>query len=298
MDTTAPSLVYSPFVSGPFRWRLGLRPLDLSQWIEIDVGYDSDLAVKFAMQAAHPGTVFAALPTAVTTTACQEVLDALVEHLVRRWPDDFHLGPDTIVNRRTGETLATRSGGRHPLETASRLVQEDLVVMTREHPAGDELFAAGSICFPNRWDLRSKLGRSMRDVHQPVDLLNEQLADPIDKFLDRLTPDKSFWRLGWGVLDSDDLYQPLDGSAAPRPAQPRVDDLVVRVERETLRRFPVTGAVLFTIRTYRRRLVDVVVDPDERARLTSALAALPPGVRDYKQLDVIDVALSEALGPR
>lgn len=295
MDTPARSPVYSPFLAGPFRWRLGLRPLDLARWIEIDDDYDSDLAVKAAMQQKHPDTVFAALPTAVTTAACQEVLDGLVKHLTGRRPDDFRLEADTIVNRRTGDTLATR-GGRHPLEVASRLVQEDLVVMTREDPAGGEVFAAGSICFPNRWDLRSKLGRSMRTVHEPVDLLNEQLADPIDRFFARLTPDKSFWRLGWGVLDSDDLYQPLDGSAAPRPAQPTVDDLVVRVERETLRRFPVTGAVLFTIRTYRRRLLDVVVDPDERDRLTAALAALPPGVRDYKQLDVIDAALTVALG--
>lgn len=298
MDTTAPSPVYSPFLAGPFRWRLGLRPLDLDRWIEIDDDYDSDLAVKVAMQQHHPDTVFAALPTAVTTAACQEVLDGLVQHLAVRWPDDFGLEADTIVNRRTGERLATRGGERHPLEMASRLVQEDLVVMTSEGLAGGEVFAAGSICFPNRWDLRSKLGQSMQVVHEPVDLLNEQLAEPIDKFFARLTPDKSFWRLGWGVLDSDDLYQPLDGSAAPRPVQPTVENLVVRVERETLRRFPVTGAVLFTIRTYRRRLVDVVVDMDERVRLTAALAALPPGVRDYKQLDVIDAALAAALGDR
>lgn len=296
MGTSTRPPVYSPFLPGPFRWRLGLRPLDLDQWIEIDDDYADDLAAKVAVQVEHPDTVFAALPTALVMAACQEVLDALVEHLVRRWPDDFQRGEGTIVNRRTGETLTTRNWERHPLETASRLVQEDLVVMTRDGPGGDEVFAAGSICFPNRWDLPSKLGHSMRRVHEPVDLLNEQLADPIDKFFARLTPDKSFWRLGWGVLDSDALYQPVDGTAAPRPMRPTVDDLVVRVERETLRRFPVTGAVLFTIRTYRRRLFDVVTDPDERARLTAALAALPSGVRDYKQLDVIDAALTEVLG--
>ena len=63
---------------------------------------------------------------------------------------------------------------------------------------GTLVFGAGSVCFPNRWDLRSKLGLPLRDVHAPVDLLNEQLGETIDRFFDRLTPERSFWRLGWG----------------------------------------------------------------------------------------------------
>ena len=83
-----------------------------------------------------------------------------------------------------------------------------------------------------------ELGLSMAGVHAPVAQLNEQLEAPIDGFFERLTPERSFWRLGWGVLDTPDWYTPLDGTAAPRPVDPAPVELFLRVERETLRRFP------------------------------------------------------------
>jgi hypothetical protein len=61
------------------------------------------------------------------------------------------------------------------------------------------------------------------------------------------------------------------------------DRLFLRVERETIRRFPVTGAVLFTIRTYIRPLRHLVERPEDAARLAEALDNLPDDVRDYKR---------------
>ena len=77
------------------------------------------------------------------------------------------------------------------------------------------------------------------------------------------------------MLDSADLYQPVDGTAAPRPTSPVADDLVVRVERETLRRFPATGCVLFTIRTHLTKAADLAADPVHGPVIAEALAAMP-----------------------
>ena len=154
---------------------------------------------------------------------------------------------------------------------------------------GKLVFGGGSVCFPNRWDLRSKLGLSMAGVHAPVAQLNEQLEAPIDGFFARLTPARSFWRLGWGILDTPDWYTPVDGTAAPRPSRAGddgehtgVEDLYLRVERETLRRFPTTNCVLFTIRTYVTPIPAVSGDVAAARRLADAVAALPDDVRAYK----------------
>jgi len=149
---------------------------------------------------------------------------------------------------------------------------------------GPELrFGGGSVCFPNRWDLQSKLGLTMAEVHAPVARLNDQLAIPVDRFFDRLRPERSYWRLGWGILDTADLYTPIDGTAAQRPVTPAPEQMFLRVERETLRRFPRTNCVLFTIRTYVAPL-DTVAAPAARSRLADALEAMPPDVREYKDL--------------
>jgi dimethylamine monooxygenase subunit A len=151
------------------------------------------------------------------------------------------------------------------------------------------------VCFPNRWDLRSKIGLPLVAVHAPVALLNEQLAEPIDRFFERLTPDRSFWRLGWGVLDTADRYTPTDGTAAPRPTAPKPDQLFLRVERETIRRFPRTNAVLFTIRTYVTPIADVATDRVTAERLALALDSLPDQVRRYKDVVTFAPALIDHL---
>ncbi|MFM7756740.1 MAG: heme-dependent oxidative N-demethylase family protein [Actinomycetota bacterium] len=281
---------YQPYVAGPFRWRLALRPLELDHWIEIGENYERDMAVKARVRADHPDTVFAALPDVEPEAA--EVLDTLVDHLTTRFPDDFRRSGDGLRNLRLGEDVAvepTAAGtwAEHPLSVCGGLVQEDLALLVPRR--GELVFGGGSVCFPNRWDLSSKIGLSLAQVHEPVARLNAQLREPIDSFFERLTPDKPFWRLGWGVLDTDDPYQPLDGTAVPAPTLPEVGDpatgdrLFLRVERETIRRFPVTGAVLFTIRTYIRPLRHLVERPEDAARLAEALDNLPDDVRDYKR---------------
>jgi hypothetical protein len=275
---------YLPFMDGPtptdpsaFRWRLGVRPLDLHDWIELGPDADDAIAAKQSLNAEHPDTVFAVLDGVEAESS--EVATALVEHLRERWPDRFG-------SARLDPSL-------HPLDAAARLVPEDLVLLVERQ--GRLVFGGGSVCFPNRWDLRSKLGLSMADVHAPVARLNEQLEAPIDSFFERLTPERSYWRLGWGVLDTPDWYTPLDGTAAPRPVDPAPDELFLRVERETLRRFPTTNCVLFTIRTYVAPIPAVAGDRTVADRLADSLAGLPDDVRGYKDVRTTADALIATL---
>ncbi len=293
---------YQPYVAGAFRWRLGLRPLDPAEWIEIDEHYDHDMQRKDMLMSEHPGTVNAAM--AGTEDEGAEVLRALCTHLSATRPDRFSYSNSVFRDAKRDSTWNVSSDAsrhssavmEHPLSTAGRLVQEDLALLVERD--GELVFGAGSVCFPNRWDLSSKIGLPLSAVHAPVARLNEQLEGPIDSFFDRLTPPKAFWRLGWGVLDTDDPYTPLDGTAAPTPDLPEPGDptapdrLFLRVERETLKRFPETSCVLFTIRTYIRPLSHLAGRPADAARLANALENLPEDVRDYKRtLELTDAAV-------
>jgi dimethylamine monooxygenase subunit A len=276
---------YLPFMDGPapagpdaFRWRLGVRPLDLHDWIELGGDADAAIAAKPRLMQQFPDTVLAVLDDRVWDES-QEVATALLDHLGRRWPDRY------------GQV--TLEPNLHPLDAAARLVPEDLVLLVERD--GRLVVGGGSVCFPNRWDLRSKLGLTMAGVHAPVGRLNQQLEAPIDGFLERLTPERSFWRLGWGVLDTADWYTPLDGTAAPRPVAPTPDAMFLRVERETLRRFPDTGCILFTIRTYVAPILSACPTAEATERLAAALASLPDDVRDYKDLASTADAISREL---
>jgi Haem-dependent oxidative N-demethylase, alpha subunit-like len=277
-----PCLPYVPFLDGPgeFRWRLGVRPLDPDEWIELRDDAEEAIAEKKRLCRDHHDDVFVALPDVEEEAG--EVAAALVDHLRRRWPDrygDARLDP-----------------GLHPLDAAARLVPEDLVLMV-ERPVGGVpalVFGAGSVCFPNRWDLRSKLGRTLPEVHAPVPRLNAQLERPIDRFLEHLRPERGYWRLGWGIIDVGDRYTP-PGRARPGPGAVGPLDRYVRVERETLRRFPTTSCVLFTIRTYIRPLAELAADPRVAARLAEQVTTMAADVRGYKDLDEIGDDLVESL---
>ena len=275
MSARPPHEPYREVPAGTFRWRLGVRPLDLANWLVITDHYHEEINAKARIMADHPDTAFCVLDD--VDTECSEIATAVIDHLHRHHPERFgesRLDPEL-----------------HPLDAAARLVQEDLVVMVERE--GELVFAGGSVCFPNRWDLRSKLGRTMAEVHEPVTDLNAQLGATVDGFLRRLTPDKPVWRLGWGVLDTDDLYQPLDGTAGPRPIDAPPAEHHLRVERETLRRFPETGCILFTIHTHLTPLVDLPAD--SAISLASALDAIPTDIAEYKQLDQTGAAIAEWL---
>jgi hypothetical protein len=57
------------------------------------------------------------------------------------------------------------------------------------------------------------------------------------------------------------------------------------MERETLRRLPRSGGVLFTIRGFQQPLADFVANSDERVRTMRALISrLPDDVARYKSI--------------
>lgn len=59
--------------------------------------------------------------------------------------------------------------------------------------------------------------------------------------------------------------------------------MYLRVERQTLRRLPVSQTILFTIKTYTTKIEDVCRNnPDMAKRLAGAIRNWPPEMIEYK----------------
>jgi hypothetical protein len=236
------------------------------------------LLAKRRLLAERHGEVFAALSG--TEAAGAEVLALLADHLPKRFPTQYPRMNTTIAVAATGELVGIGTPGVHPLETAARLVPEDLCLM-RGTDAG-YILAAACVCFPSRWRLADKIGRGLGMIHAPVPGYAGQLGGAVDRFFARITVDKPVWRLNWTIHDSPEPFQP---AAAKRGAPGDFGrDVFLRVERQTLRRLPASGDVLFTIRTYIRPLGEIAQDADVARRLAAAIENLPPPMRDYRSL--------------
>ena len=249
---------HTPYDGSAKPFAIGLKPLDPQDWIEVDDLLGDYLAEKDRLYAEIPENVFMA--ESGTEESQREVLDALVEFLPARFPDSYRRdrsemtisggadGPDRIVQLDAGEP---------PLKTASRLVQEDLVLM-RKGADGWRL-AAASLCFPSSWSLAEKFGKPLHEIHRPVPEFGPgtRSAELIERMFDKLQG-QAVWRLNWSLAAEPSLYLPLSqdarteraGAVLSRFGADPTASAFIRVERQTLRKMPLSGDILFTIRIY------------------------------------------------
>lgn len=277
------AFAYLPMEAGPYRLAMGLMALKPERWIEIDRNYASDMAEKRRLLQSRHGEVFAALPEAAA--ASRELLAHVTAHLLAVFPGRFRRAGETVEVLETGDRYRL-DGPLHPLDLAARLVQEDLCLM-QPGPEGYRLTAA-SLCFPTRWRLAEKLGKPMARIHTPVPFYADKLERPVDRFFERLKPDKPVWRLNWSLTDDPELHQPTGHSRPDVNSGIEAGNvgarIFLRVERQTLVRLPESGAICFGIRIYQNPLSDLEGDPATAARLAAAVRALPDEVLFYKSV--------------
>lgn len=284
-------VVYLPFDDGPFRMAMGLVACPEAAWIEIDERYPAELAEQRGLLASRRADVFAALPGSEPARA--EVLALLAAHLPARFPAWFRREGGRLRNGLTGEEWDLDAPGCDPLELAARLVQEDLCII---RPAeGGPVLEAGVVCAPTRWRITEKIGRPLMAVHAAVPFYGERLGAPVDRFMAQIKPGRIAMRVNWSVVDSPALFQLEGKHRAERDpgftAANAGERLHLRTERQTFRRLPESGAVLFTIRVHSYPLTRVAALPGVAARLAGAVRALPEEMGRYKSLPVYREAL-------
>ena len=282
---------YLPFEDGPFRMAMGLVACPEAGWIEIDERYPVEMAERRELLAMRRGDVFAALPGSEAARA--EVLALLAAHLPARFPTWFQAEGGRLRNRLTDEAWDLAAPGLDPLELAARLVQEDLCII---RPAeGGPVLEAGLLCAPTRWRITEKVGRPLMAVHAAVPFYGERLGAPVDRFMAQIQSGRIAMRVNWSVVDSPALFQLEGKHRAERDpgftAANAGERLHLRTERQTFRRLPESGAVLFTIRVHSYPLTRVAALPGVTARLAAAVRALPEEMGRYKSLPVYREAL-------
>ncbi|CAA9220717.1 MAG: hypothetical protein AVDCRST_MAG76-681 [uncultured Acidimicrobiales bacterium] len=167
----------------------------------------------------------------------------------------------------------------------ARVVVDDLCLLERE----TLVLVAGAVAFPNRWRLADKLGSPLLGIHGPVPGYAGRLAQQVERVLRSLTPARAVERRSWALLDDPTLHQPVPTAGVPVTFDPQ--GLWLRVERQALRRLPVTGAVVFAIRTRQWRLDELAAHPDQAAGLAEALRSSPDDLASYKGVAAIRPAL-------
>jgi hypothetical protein len=121
--------------------------LDPNEWIQIDRNYRQQIQLKKRLlNSSHREDLFCYKDEAYA--GAMETLNMLIDYLPNQYPNMFETNHSKtkITNLITNETFnLTESDHLHPLEIATRLVQEDLVIMQRN--STEETYHANVIHF-------------------------------------------------------------------------------------------------------------------------------------------------------
>ena len=248
--------------AGPPFVNMGIHALDLDRWLTVDDDREEDLGYRSRLLDTKRSIVFAALDD--TDAPSNEVL-----LLIRSWLVAHH-----VV---AGES----NRDEHPLMQAARLVQEDLAIMQRID--GLWVLTAGAVCFPSHWTIADRVGLPLDGVHVPVAHYETELSERVDRFHDRLTPDRPVWRRNWAVNATNELHLPAFGYPMHPVETIEADGspMFIRSEYQTLRRLPETDAIVFTIRIQRTPLGALRGRPDLARKMLHTISSWDGPKRRY-----------------
>jgi hypothetical protein len=303
--TSTKPLPYRPFRHGPrYFITMGLRNVSFTDWIELDnqfPRYHADKAQRIAERGPKCcKTAPEAYPAAI------ELLEELVRYLPARYPGLYESTERGIRNLWSGEVLDVleRPLREDPMQMCARLVQDDLAIMM-ERPDGQYYLLAGAILLAGFWRLEDKFGMPLSEIHTSGDVpqYREKLEKGMMNFFRRLKPEEMVARnnyflqvdgdLAWSHSIGDEDSADVSWSTAEKNRA--IEHHYFRSERQTLRRLPKSGGVVFTIRTYFHPVTEIANEDYVPGRLASAVRSWGDDVSRYKGKEKYQDVLLEYL---
>ncbi|KAF3492285.1 uncharacterized protein GIQ15_01802 [Arthroderma uncinatum] len=296
---------YRPFRYGPkYHITMGLRAMKWDEWIELDnqyLGFHADKARRIEERADK-----CCLTTPESMDGVIELLEELCTYLPQRYPSLFRKTSVGIDNLLTHESfnIISRPWAENPIITCSRLIQDDIALMY-ERADGQYYLLAGSILLAGFWRLKDKFQMPLSQIHTSgsVPGYKSHLERGMMNFFRRLKPADPVLRNNYFIQVDDELawsgsIGSEDGETVSWNTAERnkvVESHYFRSERQSLRRLPRTGAVVFTIRTYFEPITEIVKEAYVPGRLAAAIRSWGDDVARYKGREKYGEVLLEYL---
>ncbi|KAF5005892.1 hypothetical protein FDECE_7705 [Fusarium decemcellulare] len=271
------------------------QKMETDYWIELDNTYHKYIQERKSIHAEHGKDILNALPG--SELACKELTEMVIQFLCARYPNHFQLRGHILFNHIlcTSYDLSTTE----PLNVLLENVPEDFAIMLRDPRDGRYYFRAGVICASTGWSLGTKLGLGLPEIHGPVPDYKEKMQLSMDRFFTKMATSKPIQRGAWGFEVGQHLYAPLGHpSLSVRNKQDpslSVEDLYFRVDWQTLRRLPLSGAIVFNFKAFFTPVSTLKGEPYIPSLSLKVLNDSKENLIDYKSVWHMEHILKPAL---
>ena len=222
-----------PWGNGEKKYRLGLKPIKLDKWLNRQIDKNL-LKHKKNLLDSDYNKVIATTEDSIDAQICLGNLFGITRS---KYPD---LIAELSLN-----------------------IQDDLCLLESQ---GEQKLLAASICSPSYWDVRTKIGKPLKVIHDPVTSLDSKIGERIETFIRQAPIKKPFIRQNWLIHgDTKRFHLKEEDSLRTCPSS-----WYIRSEKETLCRFHEDYS-LFTINVLFEPLNKIINYPDALKGLIKSL---------------------------
>lgn len=277
--------------------QMGLRACSTDDWL--DRGdlfgraddFHAQIAEKNRLLDTQLSAVYAALPG--SEQACLETCQLVAEALARSSWQALSKPADRspVPSKQTGSDaggLSSTQKDMPMLVNLSRQIAEDLLLLAPVDTQSEQRewsLQAALLAFPSHWQLADKIGRPMAEIHVPVPEYQARLDKPVNRFLSAIQTGTVSVRHNWTLQIDNHLHTPSRNAAPLANITDVPTRLCVRVERQTFRKLPDTGWIIFAIRSYIAPLMCWSDQPAALQELTRILQNFSPAMRQYRGVE-------------
>ncbi|KAG8525695.1 uncharacterized protein KY384_000455 [Bacidia gigantensis] len=242
----------------PFRWpyfqTMSLSTLEPDWWLELEKTYVERIREREELFEKYGKMVLNYLPG--SELGCKEIMETALQFLCARYPQHF-----SLLNTGAEKDWVFKNGllnnetiikDMHPLHVLLHNVPEDFAVMLRNPDDGQYYFRAGLLCSSLGWNVDTKIGKKLSEIHQPIPDYKEKMSMSMDRYFSRQPTSKPIQRGSWGLEIDTPLFMPPNDpherfrlyQHTPLP----LSRIHLRVDWQTLRRLPLSGAIIFNFK--------------------------------------------------
>ena len=157
-----------------------LTKLEPDWWLELEQTYVARIRERMTLFAENGRAVLDYLPG--SELACKELMEMCLQFICARYPHYFSLSQDKQVFYNEILKTETRLKELHPLHVLLRNVPEDFAIMLRNPDDGCYYFRAGVLCSALGWDVSTKIGLALHQIHEPVPDYKEKMRFSMDRY--------------------------------------------------------------------------------------------------------------------
>ena len=155
-----------------------MTKLETDWWIELENTYKSRIAQRKDLYAKHGKAVLDYMPG--SELACKELMEMVLQFICARYPQYFSLVDNRILQNRILDT-EVEIASKHPLVILLENVPEDFAITLRDDVTGLYVFRAGVLCSSLGWNVATKIGLKLHEIHSPIPDYKEKMQFSMDR---------------------------------------------------------------------------------------------------------------------